>query len=247
MKIVNIIIGLGLLLLGMFIMESWIIKPKSTEISVLWDITDSTIGRPTSDEILRMYHLEGGDMWNGAEFRLSTLSNVNFNPTEVLTLQARNKWLSNELERQKEIKTFKSKISFLIDTPQADSLGKPNSSLYWPLFAEIKRLAEQKEELGNLSEKRRVMVIQSDLMEHNSSMSLYDPKQLQKLASDPKSAQSLLENIGQLPTLSGIEIYMLYRPKDALDSQRYTLISNVLKNILEEKGAKVYRSANLIR
>jgi len=247
MKILNIIIGLTLLLLSVFLMESWVIKPTTTEISVLWDITDSTIGRPTSDEILRMYHLEGNQMWDGADFRFSTLSNVNFNHTEVLRLPSRNKWLSNELERKKEIRTFKSKIAFLIDTPQTDSEGKPNSSLYWPLFAELKRIGDQSGEIGEFSIKRRIMVIQSDLMEHNIKLSLYDSKQLHAFISDPKSNYFLTENIAHLPELTNIEVYLLYRPKDALDSQRYTLISEVLKNLLEEKGAKVYRSANLIR
>jgi len=247
MKIVHFIIGLVLLLIAMLLMESMVIKPTHTEVSVLWDVTDSTIGKPTSDEILRMYHLEGNDMWNAAEFRLSTLTNVNFNPTEVLSLPSRNKWLSNELERQKEIKTFSSKIAYLIDTPQMDSVGKPNSSVYWPLFAELKRLGEQNDGLGEFSAKRRVMVIQSDLMEHNADLSLYDTKQLKAFTTDPKSTKYLTENLAHLPKLTNIEVYMLYKPKDAVDSHRYTLISEVLKNLLEERGAKVYRSANLIR
>jgi hypothetical protein len=247
MKIVNVIIGLAILALAMFMMDSLVMKPTTTEISVLWDVTDTSIGKPGSNEIIRLYHLDGNDMWNGAEFRLSTLSNVNFNKTEVFSLQPRNKWLSNELEREKEIRRFTSKVAFLIDTPQSDSVGKPSSSIYWPLFAELKRLGEPNGEIGGNYVERRIMVIQSDLMENNASLSLYDPKQLKRFTSDPNSAKFLTDNLAQIPSLEGVEIYMIYRPMNAMDSERYTLISEVLKNLLQEKGAKVYRSANLIR
>jgi len=240
MKLGKLIIVLTILWVGLLALQCMVITPTITEITVLWDVTDTTIGKPKSDEILPLYHLDGEDVWNGALFRISTLSNVNFNPTEELTLPPRNKWLSNELQRQKEIGTFKSQIALSIDAPQTEDIGRSSSSLYWPVFIELKRLAEQTGE-------RRIMVIQSDLMENSADLSLYDPKQLKAFTTDPTSVKYLTENIAQLPPLKGIEVYMIYRPMNTVDSERYTLISEVLTNLLQEKGAKVYRSANLIR
>jgi hypothetical protein len=251
MKIVNILIGLTIILGTMVAIESFIIKPATTtEISVLWDITDTTIGKPKSEEIVRLYELEGSNMWNGVELRFSTLSNVNFNQTKVLSIPARNKWLSNELVRQKEINTFNSQVVYLIDSPQAETDGKQHSSIFWPLFTELKRLGTEYYESGAIGTNRsnkKILVIQSDLMENYSSLSLYDPKQFQFFTSNPQSVKFIIENFSQLPSLTGTEIYMLYEPKDATDSERYTLISDMLKSLLEQKGAKMYRSANLIR
>ena len=87
-------------------------KSNTIEVNVLLDITDNQLAKPNPDEIISLYNFD--DKYNGGIFKLAQLTDVSFNPSTEAKIATKNEWLSNEMERDKEIKIFKNQISKLV-------------------------------------------------------------------------------------------------------------------------------------
>ncbi|HKR07327.1 MAG TPA: hypothetical protein VJY62_22020 [Bacteroidia bacterium] len=225
-----------LLVIGALICVFTYQTPSTTEITVFRDVTDKYLSRPEATEILSLYNFSSEYKWNGGIFRYSTLSDISYNSISEITINAENKWLSNEPERDKEIKKFMEKISDI--TSQEDSIGKMHSSVYLPLARELKRLSKSDSE-------RRIVIIYSDLMENDPDVSLYEKKEFELLTSNPGSLVKLFKSKEPLPSLSGIEIYIVYRPSDVAKDAEFRVVSEFYRKMLERNGARVNISANL--
>lgn len=212
--------------------------PTTTDIDVLRDITDSAIAQPDPKGILSMYNLSGNNMWNGGIFSYSDVSDVSYNKTTQVKIEAVNQWLSNELSRNKEVKDFDDSITNVILNAQKDSIGKTHSSIYIPLASELNLLSQSKSQ-------RRILIVYSDLMENDLDVSLYAKKEFQLLSSNPDSLKKLFERWQLLSSLTGIEIFLVYQPANAVSDQQYRVVSQFYKNMLEAKGAEVTIKANL--
>jgi hypothetical protein len=211
-------------------------SPADTEVVVLRDITDKHLAQPDTNEILSLYELES--KWNGGVFRISDLSNVSFNQAIETKLEARNEWLSNELDRDKEIKKFKNKVSEIIINNEKDSIGKESSSIYLPIARELNKLSAGKMQ-------KRVLLIYSDLMENTSGMSFYDKQKLSLLKTNPDSITKYFDSQLKLKNLDEITIYMVYKPADEQADEEYKIVSGFYKNLFESKGAKVEITASI--
>lgn len=214
-------------------------KPSITEISMLWDITDNYLSQPKSNEILPLFNFSENNKWNGGLFRYSTLSDVSYTRIKETKIEAQNQWLSNELERAKQIQKFKSEIEIFINESVNDSIGKEHSSVYLPIARELNHLSESKAQ-------RRILVVYSDLMENGLDVSLYSKDKFTLLKSNPGAFRRQLEAQQALPALTGIEVYFIYQPKDIEKDKLFNTVSAFYKQLLEEKGANVKIQANLI-
>jgi len=211
-------------------------SPADTEVVVLRDITDMHLAQPDTNEILSLYELE--NKWNGGIFRLSNLSNVSFNQAIETKLDSRNKWLSNELDRDKEIRNFKKKVSEIIIKNEKDSIGKKSSSIYLPIARELNKLST-----GNMQ--KRVLLVYSDLMENTSEMSFYNKQKLGLLKTNPDSIVKYFDSQLVLKNLDGIKIFLIYKPSDEQADYEYKIVSGFYKNIFEGKGATVEITASI--
>ena len=211
-------------------------KQFATEITVLYDITDKQSSQPTTNEILSLYDLE--NKWNGAMFRFTKLTDVSYNQEKEANLETKNEWLSNELERDKEIKNFKNEVLEIIGSSIKEETRKSNSSLYIPIANELNKLSQNKSD-------KRVLVIYSDLMENTPDLSFYRKRDFELLKINPEQVQKQLEKLAVLNSLSGIEVYFIYQPSDTKSDQIFQTISQFYKKLLEDRGAKVTISANL--
>ena len=210
--------------------------PKTTEIVVLQDITDTYLTRPNSEELFSLFNFE--DKWSGADLKLTDITDVSYNTTTEVKLFAVNEWLSNELDRDKEIEKFKSDVKAVITQYGNDKAGKSHSSIYLPLARALNQLSDNKNQ-------RKVLIVYSDLMENTNDLSFYRAKDLNQLKTQPEQIQEQFEKLLPLKSLSGIEVYFINQPMGDKSDQDFETISKFYRTLLEAKGAKVNVSANI--
>ena len=213
--------------------------PTSTEINVLRDVTEKMIAQPNATEIFGLYNLSGDNKWNGAEFNFSNVTDVSYNTSSVEKIDAANEWLSNEIDRNKEIRKFQDSVSEIITSGLKDTIGRNHSSIYLTVAHQLIHLSKSKAQ-------KKILVNYSDLMENELNFSFYNQKEFSLLQSNPDSVKKLFESWQPLPSLPGIEVYLIYQPANAESDSQYKLVSDFYRKILEEKGAIVHVSANLL-
>jgi len=210
---------------------------STTEITTLLDITEKQSTIPSIDEIISLYNFE--DKYIGGIFKFTEITDVSFNPTHEAKIEHENQWLSNEMDRDKEIKNFKSKVSEIITNASKDSSGKVNSSIYLPIAAELNKLTVNKVNV------RRILIVYSDLMENTNELSFYKKEDFELLKTKPEKVRKQFEKLAKLNSLTGIEIYFIYQPGNNTNDQKYRIVSEFYRKLLENKGAKVTISANI--
>lgn len=228
---------LGILLLITLLVGCVSEKNTTTELVIARDVTDSIIAQTKTEEIFNLFGLTENPL-NGAIFKFQNLSDVSYNQRSQVKIEPQNKWLSNEMERQGEIKKFTIAIESKLAKSTIDSIEKENSSIYLPIARELNQLSQSKSD-------RRILVVFSDLMENTPEFSLYRKGDFELLKNQPDSLQKRIEKQLLISPLSGVEIYFIYQPKDIKSDERFQLISEFYKKLLVSKGAKVTISANL--
>lgn len=211
-------------------------NPVITEVVLLKDITDTNIAKPDSNEIISLFGLKNTE--NGGIFRFTNLTDVSYNYTRETRIEVKNLWLSNEFEREDEIKKFKKDIGEIISNMNKESEGKRNSSIYLPI-------ARALNDLKNSQAQRKIIIIYSDLMENTQELSFYRNKDFERIKGNPEAVLSQFEKMEKLDSLGGIEVRFIFQPKDSRKDQVFRVISGFYKKILKEKGAKVIIGANL--
>lgn len=204
----------------------------------LLDKTDSFLAIPDSASVRNLFSANT-DIWQGYEFRLLPLSDVDYNPVYTASLSPACEYLSNIYGREDDEKIFFSKIDSAFAKVKSIPSGRNYSSLYRPIATELKRLSES-------TAKRRVLVAYSDFMENTFSVSFYKTETFQLIKTNPDSVKKIFESEISMPDLKGIEVYLIYQPKNNYDSILFTQTSGFYFKWLESKGAKVTIGANLI-
>jgi hypothetical protein len=162
---------------------------------------------------------------------------VSFNRVSEASIENANQWLSNEIERDKEIQKFKDDVSKTISTNEP--IGKEHSSVYFPIASELTYLSQSRAD-------RKILLVYSDLMENDLDISLYSKQELELLNTNLDSLKGIFEKRKALSSLQGIEVYFIYQPNNAVEDKDYRLVSDFYRSLLESKGAIVHISANLI-
>ncbi|MFZ2205512.1 MAG: hypothetical protein WAV23_02895 [Minisyncoccia bacterium] len=213
-------------------------EPIITEVVVLKDITEAQSTNSDAQGIFSLFDFSGDNKWNGGVFHYSDLSDVSYNRFSEVKINPAGMWLSNEFEREKEIKNFRTEVSKILEEGGKSSKGKSNSSVYLPITHELN-------EVGKSKANRRVVLIYSDLMENTADISFYSKKQFLLLTKNPDSIQKKFEQMQVLQNLNGVEVNFIYQPIDSKSDKVFTIVSTFFKQLLEAKGAKVNISANI--
>ena len=211
-------------------------EESTTEVVILHDITDTHIAQPDTQEILSLFHIQ--NKWNGGVFYFTDLTDVSYNQTKQAKLEPRNEWISNEFDREKEIKKFKEEIAEIIKNETMGNTEKTNSAIYLPIARELNKLKNSKAQ-------RRILVVYSDLMENTETLTFYKKDDFEQLKINPKQIKEAFEKQATLDSLNGIEVYFIYQPAENNSDQKFQILSGFYKKLLEDKGAKVIISANL--
>jgi hypothetical protein len=211
-----------------------------TEISVLRDSTDSLLSEVSADAIFRQYRLfddENDNQWNGSRFRYQTINEVSYNKVTEAILFPESFWLGNNLDRDKKIEKFRNEV-FKPFKDQGKSRSKSHSSVYLPIARELRHISESNSTI-------KKVFIYSDLMEHTRELSFYNQPVLGLLYSHPDSVITILDERFALPSLTGIEIHLVYQPANIEADQTFRIVSEFYEKMLEAKGAKVIIEANI--
>ena len=222
------------LIFAVTVMDS---KPTSADLAVLYDVTDKHLARPHAEEIIRLYDFSES-RWNGGIFHFVDLSDVSYTRTQEKKIEPVGKWLSNEIQRDKDIENFQKGITEIIYNAEHEVIGKNHSSIYLPIARELNKLSQSKSE-------KRVLLVYSDLMENRSALSFYNNKTFQLLKSDPDRTRNFFEVEQPLNSLTGIEVYLLFQPVDTIQDDQFKVVSEFYRKLLNDKGAQVTVSANL--
>ena len=211
----------------------------TTEVDIIWDVTEQHTPIPSAKEVLPLFALSK-DAAHGAILRFAFASDVSFNHETVFILPAAgNAITTNPFDRTREIETFEQSIHAFLDSRAMDTIGRSHSSLYVPIAKSLNRLATES------TADRRILLVYSDLRENSAVMNFYTPEILTLLHNDSAHAEGMLSAEHSLGDLSGIEIHLLYQPRDALDDAAYRIISGFYTSLFERKGAHVFVSANV--
>jgi hypothetical protein len=239
MKTILIMSSLLIIALVAFVYHQYNDRQLSiTEISVLRDLTDKHLSQPNANELIALYGVLGSGKWNGGTFRFSNVTDVSYNQIKEVSLEPANELFANEFTRDKQVGLFKDSITRIVTEAGNDSVGKEYSSIYLPVANELIHLAES-------SASQKILVIYSDLMENDLDVSLYAKEQLQLLETNSETLKGRFKKQKLLPSLAGIEVHITFQPKDKEDDKEFQIVSGFYKNMLEEKGANVFISANL--
>lgn len=209
----------------------------TTEVTVMRDITDNHISQPKLADIVYLLNFNDS-IWNGASFRFVDITDVSYNHTYETSINAENKWMGNEFDRQKKVKQFYSEIIKILTNAEAETDGRANSSVYIPIAIELNRLSQS-------TATKRVLLIYSDLTENTAELSLYKKDNSMLMKTNPDSIRKYFESETPLKNLEGIKVYLIYQPTNRETDEKYKLIAGFYKNLFESKGATVEITANV--
>ncbi len=213
------------------------VKPTTTEIVILRDITENSLAKPKAVELNGLFDLSTNPN-NGIDFSFENITDVSYNPVNEAKISSQNEWFSNELEREKEIKDFNNKVIRIINNSENDTYGKRGSSIYIPLIQKLNTLSKSKAD-------RRILIIYSDLMENTYDVSFYNKNTRKQLRMNPELIIKQLNVSQPIENLKGIEVYIVFQPIDQLRDSKFKVVSKIYKQLLEDNGATVNISANL--
>ncbi len=232
----NFLLGLAIILFGLSIPKLWPTK-EITAVSILRDVTDSSIAEPDSQSVAKLYDLTD-TKWKGGAFRYSTISDLNLNQFSETHLDAAFMLFSNEFERDKQVQDFTNDIATILTRAKADSIGRAHTSAYKPIATELKRLSES-------FAQKKILIVYSDLMENDSDFSLYGKNTLELIDKNPESVKQEFAKQVPLPSLSGITVYLVFQPTSEIGDKQFSVMSHIYSEMLQEAGAQVYIVPNL--
>jgi predicted transcriptional regulator len=145
--------------------------------------------------------------------------------------------LANDYERKKEIQKYFTGIASTLQEFTKEKRERDGSVIYKILSEELNKLSESRAELKKL-------IINCDLNE-KSFINFYDTAVLNSIRNKPEEMRKLLIEKYPLKNLTGIEVFIVYKPQDIYDNERFEIVSNFYKEMLESYGAHVTISGSL--
>ncbi len=214
-------------------------KRNTIEIVIQVDLTEAQIAKPDANEIIGLYGLDT-NKWDGAEFSYADLTDVSFNRRTTFSLApGGNRLTSSGFTRDREVEKFEDSIRSFFAARAVDTVGRPHSSVYLPIANELNRLSES-------HSAERTLIVYSDLMENDKTVSFYDKKTIGSLRTDPNKITAMLIAKADLKDLTGISVYLIFQPENAAQDELFRLVAGFYQTLLESHGAKVIVAANVI-
>ncbi len=233
-------LGLALVSLGVLLWcdSCTTSKPRTTEIVVLWDITEPHQPIPEAEEILALYNLST-DPASGAIFKFSFISDIRLNEETIFELPASaQNALTNQFDREREIELFQNSVTNFLDSLAMDTIGKNQSALYVPI-------ANALNDLATSNSNKKIALLFTDLRENTSLLSFYNKQTLALMQTDTAQVAAMFEKQEPLNQLDQIEIRILFSPRDIADDASFAIVSRFYRGFFSSKGATVSVSANL--
>lgn len=210
--------------------------PKTYTHSFLIDITDDAkVNIPDPISVADGYPFQK-NVFNGAIFRLKTISSINFSEIHEVSLQKGIALTSNEVTRVVEVNHFFESISENINSLLNNEGGTLHSIILKPLMEELAYLA-------HLDVEQKALFVYSDLKEHSpdGGLNLYQAKTNEMLFTNPNKIRESIESQVEIPKdLDGVEIHFIYQSEAIEEVRTFEAMASILKALLEDNDAKVF-------
>ena len=207
-----------------------------TKVVVMNDVTDSLI-TPVDMEVILDYINLRKEMWQSVNVSYVEITDMTNNPVRQAKIISRNSWFSNELDRKEEINGFETRVRELPTKAKEGHKGLDHSSIYLPLVNQLNALAQS-------SAKYKVLILQSDLME-NDIVKFYADSTWSQVEKEPEKVIEQLRERQTPANYSDITIYLVFKPADRKEDQRYQAVSRLFKQLLQDAGARVVIQSTL--
>lgn len=207
---------------------------SSQAVSVLYDVTGDTL--PYNSEGIVEQFSSTDELFSEKTFRFQELTDVDINEVQQAHLSSTNEWLSNHDDRKKEVQEFEDDIRSIQPVRKK---SYERSSLWIPMWKEI-------EYLHVSGEGGKLLYVISDLKEHSSLISMYDPKTVSQIYAQPELVRTMLRPYILSESEVDVHVVFIYQPKDNQDNQFFRqLIDSVYTPLFNECGIAISQKASL--
>ncbi|QKJ32470.1 hypothetical protein HQ865_22790 [Mucilaginibacter mali] len=212
--------------------------PASSDMTVVFDRTDSIRNCPDAQTLLSPFDLER-DRFQGLHIVLTTASDVDVNGRTVIDLKPQNELTSNIVDREKDISRFATQIQQALDSIRREP-PCGHSIVY-------RAVAREANALASSSSTNKYLLVYSDLLEANGEVSFYRAGQLREIRRHPDTVSQLLESGLPLQPLAGMQVFLLYEPRSFADNGAFMPVAAMYRRMLERHGATVHVAAQFSR
>jgi len=216
-------------------------EPINDGVYILADISDSfpEVSKFSVEQIKPLLTLNMNSMC-GATVWVASVSDLRYTASHRISLENTNQLSENEFDRKTSIDSFYARINNRIKEIQGlKADGTNGTHLFFSLSNSLQNLA------SCTSCTSKTLIVLSDLREYSNLFNTYDSIELNMFQTNPKEMEELIDYHYHIPSLKGINIYLIHEPISKADDDAFHLLSNFLKTFLEKKGAKVTISSHL--
>ena len=212
-------------------------KPISQDISIVLDLTSVNFSHILLNDFKKK-SIISKNVNNSEAVRIQGITEFGFNEVKSFILDSvSSALLSNDYERKHNIKKYYSNIDSALLELSKNKKERVGSVIFKIISEELNILSKSKAD-------KKMLVINTDLME-KSFLDFYDQDIFNEIVNQSTHIQNLLIEKYPLNKLNGIEIYILYKQIDKMDSERFEIVSDFYKMLLESYGANVFIGSNL--
>ena len=216
-----------------------ILKPgNTTAISLLRDDTDSNLTKPNS-EVVNLYGINDSKLRDGFVFRERSISDVALKHVKQENVKPATYLNSDNNSRIAELKAFKSHVMHYIDSLVAEPYKpKSNSLVYQAITSELTHLQQT-------GATNKYMIIYSDMLQNSDEFSFYKEKDFAEAKLHPDKVVTRFENMGTMPNLTGVKIYIINTPRSYNDEKKFNVAISVFKILVEQKHGELIVASNI--
>ena len=206
-------------------------KTLTSETIIILDLTEETFNHISINEYKIISSLND-NVFNGEVVRIQPITENGFNTVECHKIErVASSALGNEYQRRSELKKFYTSID-----SSSQLLNQGRATRNGPVISKI--LSEELNHLNKSKADKKILIINSDLME-NSFIDFTTSSNIERIRNNPNEIEKLLIEKYPVANLKGISIYIIYKPVNKWDSERFEIVSNFYKKLFESKGAIV--------
>jgi hypothetical protein len=210
---------------------------SSTEITILYDITDATeiLWDTTDVPAYLTTHTSG---YGETTLHFGTISDFRESDVRTIHIPAVFPLTVNPYKRAQELKVMQIQMLTAIKGLVNSHKGRNQSAIYEPIASALNRLSQSKAHT-------RILIVYSDLQEHSTLFNAYEQTNQTLLAKHPDKVQAAFEQRVPLAPLQGISVVRLFQSKNPEEEASYLTMANFLTGFLGNKGAVVSHGRTL--
>ena len=212
----------ALLVTACIITAGYFYHPPTTAITVLYDVTAEKTILDDPEDIINLFGLDRSK-YRGAYFRLHYITDKRFSKAYSAYIPSVVPFHWNTYKRSDDIAAFVAQVDSIYTLASSYPSGFDRSVIWEPIIDELVKIQE-------VQSKRKICILHSDLVE-NGALDLYKDGEQFK---DKSVLKTALLGIAEPGVHEGVEVAFMYRPIDYDDQERYSLISDVMREILED-------------